>query len=461
MGDPTISQRDLNRIHVLRNVIEGKVSLSEAAQVLGVSYRHAKRLKKAAADGGLSGILHGNRERPPANKTDPVMRERIIGLSDERYSKFNDSHFTEMLLEREGIVISRETVRVIRREAGIKPKQKRRARKHRKRRPRKAAEGMMMLWDGSPHAWFGKDCESCCLMAAMDDATGQALSLFFSEKESSWGYFKLLERIVSRYGIPGSVYQDRHSALVRNDDFMSLEEQFAGRQDPTQVGAALLSLGIEPIVALSPQAKGRIERLFKTLQDRLVACLELEGIKDMGEANIYLEERFMDEYNARFQVEPEDVVSVWRKPATNLDLARVLSFRYEATVGNDNAVRFSGMTIDIPPGKWQRSYAGVRVELRQLLDGSWRVYYKDQVIAEAESTEIAEPIRAKRRRKGVPAAHDSFWVYIGSAPVQVAERVLASRSPDPSSDGGSPAYQAAGRMRRAGPGRTIGATRIA
>ena len=456
-----ISQRDVNRFHVLRNVLEGKVSLSGAAEVLGVGYRHAKRLKRVAADGGLSGILHGNRGRPPANKTDPAVRERIVDLSGEEYSNFNDSHFTEMLRKKEGIGISRETVRIIRREAGIKPKQKRRIRKHHRRRPRKAAEGMMMLWDGSPHAWFGKDREPCCLMAAMDDATGKALSLFFCERESSWGYFKLLESIVKRYGIPGSVYQDRHSALVRNDDFMSLEEQFAGRQDPTQVGAALLALGIEPIVALSPQAKGRIERLFKTLQDRLVASLELEGIKEMDKANIYLKEQFIDEFNARFTVEPQDVVSVWRKPPANLDLVRVLSFRYEATVANDNAIRFSRMTIDIPPGKGGRSYAGLRVELRQLLDGSWRVYHKDEVIAEAESTEIAEPIRARRRRKGVPAAHDSFWVYIGSAPIAVAEKVLAPQKEESSSEGGSPAHLAAGRIRRAGPGRTIGATRIA
>jgi transposase len=456
-----MSQKDMHRFHVLRNVLEGKASLSEAARALGVSYRHAKRLKKASGEGGLAGILHGNRGRAPANKTDPALGEKIVALSSEQYSGFNDSHFTEMLLEREGIAISRETVRRLRREAGIKPKQKRRQRKHHRRRPRKVAEGMMMLWDGSPHRWFGDGAEPCCLMAAMDDATGRILSLFFCDQESSWGYFKLLEAVVANYGIPGSVYQDRHSALVRNDDFMSLEEQFAGRQDPTQVGEALRAFGIKPLVALSPQAKGRVERLFATLQDRLVACLGLEKIKDMEKANAYLEEQFIHAFNGKFAVEPQDVVSLWRKTAQNLDLARVLSFRYEATVGNDNAIRFSGMTIDIPPGKGGRSYAGQRVELRQLLDGSWRVYCNDLVIAVAESTAIAEPIRAKRRRKGVPAAHDSFWVYMGSAPIEVTERVLMQGGVGNAPDGHSPASSAAGRLRRAGPGRTIGATRIA
>jgi len=463
-----ISQKELHRWHVLRIVLEGRITLVEAAGVLGVCYRHAKRLKKSAKEAGLAGIVHGNRGRSPANKTDAAVRERILTLSDERYSDFNDSHFTEMLEEREGVDLSRETIRRIRRDAGIKAKRRRRVRKHQGRRPRKAAEGMMMLWDGSPHAWFGKEVEPCCLMAAMDDATGKALSLFFCRRESSWAYLKLLEGVLSGYGIPGSVYQDRHSALVRNDDFMSLAPQyaglapqFAGRQDPTQVGAALEALGIEPIKALSPQAKGRIEKLFQTLQDRLAAVLRLEGIDDIESANAYLAERFIPDFNARFAVEPEETICAWRKVPRGLDLERILSLRYEATVGNDNAIRFSRMTIDVPPGPGGKSYAGVRAELRQMLDGSWRVYHQDELIAGAEATEIAGPIRAKRRRKGIPAAYDSFWVYIGSAPVEVAAKVLASESGEPSSQGDAPASSAAGRIRRAGPGRTIGATRIA
>ena len=189
--------------------------------------------------------------------------------------------------------------------------------------------------------------------------------------------------------------------------------------------------------------------------------LGLEGIDDIESANAYIAERFLVDFNARFAAEPEETICAWRKVPRGLDLKRVLSFRYEATVANDNAIRFSGMTIDIPPGKGGRSYAGLRAELRQLIDGSWRVYHQDRIIATAEATEIAEPIRAKRRRKGVPAAYDSFWVYIGSAPVEVAEKVLASHPEESSSQGGSPAHLAAGRIRRAGPGRTIVATRIA
>jgi len=276
-------------------------------------------------------------------------------------------------------------------------------------------------------------------MAAMDDATGKVLRLLFTPYEGCWAYLKLLDGVVRNHGIPVSVYQDKHSSLKRNDGFWSIEEQLDGRQYPTQVGAALEALGIGAIFANSPQAKGRIERLFGTLQDRLVAELELEGIKDIEGGNAYIQERFLDDFNARFEEEAADPVSAWRKVG-RLDLDRILSFRYEAVVGNDNAIRYGGMVIDVPPGPSDRGYAGVKAELRQMLDGSWSVYYQDGLIATHEATETAEPILAKRRRKGSRAASDSVWVYMQSAP----HTEPASRS-----------------VRRAGPGGVIGATRIA
>jgi transposase len=412
--------------------------LAEAAKALGVSHRHAKRLK-AKAKQGLDAMAHGNRGRAPSNKTDTSTRAAVLTLSQEKYLSFNDAHFTEQLAEKEGIRLSRETVRAIRREAGIRPKRKRRPKKHHRRRERKPAEGLMVLWDGSPHRWFGKDRPACCLMAAMDDATGKVVGLLFVPYEGCWAYLKLLKGVVSDYGIPVSVYQDKHSSLKRNDDFWSIDEQLEGRQYPTQVGAALEALGIEAIFANSPQAKGRIERLFATLQDRLVAELELEGIKDIEAANAYIHECFLDDFNARFAEESEDHLSAWRKVG-RLDLDRMLSFRYEATVGNDNAIRYGGMIVDVPPGPSGRGYAGVKAELRQMLDGSWRVYYQDRLIAMHEATETAEPILAKRRRKGSRAASDSVWVYMQSAPH---------------------AKPATKSVRRAGPGGLIGATRIA
>lgn len=445
-----ISQRDIHRYHVLHMVLDGKLTLTESAHVLGISYRQAKRLKNDARE-GIEGLLHGNRGKIPWNKTDSDLREQIVALSESKYSAFNDSHFVEMLAKREGIEVSRETARVLRRDEGIKPKQKRRAPKHHKRRPRKAQEGLMMLWDGSPHRWFGRENDPCCAMAAIDDATSKVLGLFFTKCECSCAYLELLERVTKNYGIPASVYQDRHSALKRNDDFWSIDEELAGKQNPTQVGAALEALGIEPIIALTPQAKGRVERLFRTLQDRLVAMLELERIKSIEEANAYIENSFLEEFNSMFAVAAENSEHAWRKVPRGLDMQRILSLRYEATVGNDNAIRFGGMVIDIPPGPSKKSYAGVRAEIRQMLDGSWRVYYQDKLIGSADVTEVAEPIRAKNRRKGVRAAHDSRWVYMASAPVKSDERAGAN----------TPVSTAKGSSRRANPGGVIGATKIA
>lgn len=449
-GGIRINQKELHRYHVLKMVLDGRITLREAGELLGVSYRQAKRLKVNALE-GISGLVHGNRGKAPWNKTSEALRSEIIALSESRYEKFNDCQFTSMLKKNEAINLSDETVRVIRRSEGIKPKQKRRPALHRSRRPRKPQEGMMMLWDGSPHRWFDDKHEPCCAMAAMDDAKSEVLALLLTDHECSWGYFELLRRVVRGYGIPVSVYQDRHSALKRNDDFWSIEEELAGRQEPTQVGAALEKLGIEPITAKSAQAKGRIERLFKTLQDRLVAMLDYEGITSIKEANVYIESTFLPEFNKEFAREALDVQSAWRKVPKGLDLERIISFRYDSTVGNDNAIRFGGMIIDIPPGPNKRSYAGVRAEVRQMLDGSWRVYYKDKLIAQAPASPIAEPIRARHRRKGIRAAYDSTWVYLASAPSKAVEtdsRCNRTTAAHPT-------------VRRAAPGRTIGATRIA
>lgn len=424
---------------MLRMVLEKRLTLRQAAENMGVSYRQAKRLRRSFESDGVVGLIHGNQGRSPANKISDDLRSRVLALSEERYSAFNDTHFTQMLAEREGVFLARETVRRIRREEGIKPKMRRRPRKHHKRRPRKAQEGLMILWDGSPHRWFGPGTQPCCAMAAVDDATSKLVALFFTDAECSWAYLELLRRVIVNYGIPASIYHDRHSSLTRNDDFWSIEEELAGRQDPTQVGAALEALGIKAIPAKTPQAKGRVERSFNTLQDRLCALLDLEGIKDITSANEYAPV-FMDDYNKRFATAAADTQSAWRKPRRDLDIERLLSLKYEAVVGNDNAVRFAGMIIDIPPGPSGRSYAGSRAELRQLLDGGWRVYYQDKLIATAPASEIAEPIRAKSRRKGARAAVESKWVYMASRPAGV---------------------EAGNSLRRAGPGRQIGATRMA
>jgi transposase len=411
-----MSQKERQRYHLLKMVIGGKSTLKETGSLMGVSYRQAKRLKKKLIIEGAKGLIHGNRGRPSPKALSRELVEKILELSLNKYSNFNDTHFTEKLKEKEEIIVGRDTVRRLRRSNGIQPKRRRRAKKHHKRRPRKMQEGMMVLWDGSPHRWFGKDTPPCCLMAAIDDATGRLLEAFFVPYECSFGYLKLLQSMVNTYGIPASIYQDRHSTLHRNDDNWTLEEQLKGEQEPTQVGGALKSLGITPIFALTPQAKGRVERLFGVLQDRLIAEMELWNIKEIAEANIFLKELFINNYNHRFAVKAEIAQPAWRKVSKDVDIERIISFRYHAVVGNDNAVRLGGMVIDIPEGPGQRGYAKAQVEVRQLLDGSWRVYYKNKLITQTDPTSLKEPIRAKPRRKSkVRATSEEHWVYMASA----------------------------------------------
>jgi hypothetical protein len=257
---------------------------------------------------------------------------------------------------------------------------------------------MMIVWDGSRHDWLEGRGPVLCLMGAVDDATSELLpGIHFEKQETAAGYLRVLRAIVEEKGIPLSAYGDQHSALKRNDDHWTLEEELRGEQDPTQVGRALKGLEIERIDALSPQAKGRIERVWGTLQDRLVSELRRADAKTAAEANAVLK-RYLPRHNRRFAMPPAESTPAWRRVRAGLDIGRTCAFHYQATVLNDNTVRLQGQIIDIPPGAGGRGYARKQVEVVQLLDGTWRVYWKNDLIAMAEAT-VVDELRVRRRRK--------------------------------------------------------------
>jgi hypothetical protein len=324
---------------------------------------------------------------------------QVLQLARGRYQGLNDTHLAEKLKEKEKIGLSRPTVRTILRQAGIAAVRKRGVKRHYKRRERKAQEGALLLWDGSPHHWFGEQHDPCNLTVVIDDASGTLLSGVFTAEEDAQSYLICLKEILLDKGIPLSLYMDRHGIFRRNDDHWSLEEQLAGEQTPTQIGQALRELGIKPIFALSPQAKNRVERLFNTLQDRLVQELRLAGITTPEQASAFLKGAFKADFNARFAKPARESQPAWRPLPKGLDVDRVCSFRYEAVVDNDNAVRLAGMILDIPPGPRHRGYAKTRVELRQLLDGRWRVYLKNQLLLETTPPVAQTPLRTLRRRQ--------------------------------------------------------------
>jgi hypothetical protein len=337
----------------------------------------------------------------------------VLKLAAETYVDFNDTHLHEALTEREGIRISRASVRRLRRSHGQPPKRRRRPRQHRRRRAPREHRGEMVQWDGSPHPWIGAGHLHWSLLAAVDDADGRALWALFAPTESAVGYLQLLAGIIRRVGIPLSIYHDQHGALRRNDGHWSLEEQLRGEQDPTQVGAALRDLGIRSILARSAQGKGRIERFFGVAQDRLVAELALRKISTLEDANEYLQNEWLDDFNRRFADQPANPESLFRRPG-RLDLARILSFRYERTVAADNTVKLGDHILQIPPGPRNRSFAQARVDVRQHLDGTWSVYHQDRRLALCPATPLREPWRARiKTPKNRPAkgAHDTVLVY--------------------------------------------------
>jgi len=393
-----VSQRELHRMHVIRLTLEGQESVGRGAKLLGISARQMKRLRRKMKERGVEGLLHGNRGKPPWNKTASEKIKKVIQWARGQYQGLNDTHFTEKLNEKEKIRLSRATVRAILRQAGIGAVRKRGVKRHYKRRERKAQEGALLLWDGSPHRWFGDEGGQWSLMAVIDDATGALLCGVFALEEDAQSYLICLRQILLEKGIPLAIYMDRHGIFRRNDEHWSLQEQLAGEQTPTQVGQALGALGIEPIFALSPQAKGRVERLFNTLQDRLVQELRLAGMNTAEEATRFVNGPFKADFNARFAKPARESQGAWRPLPKGLDVDRICSFRYEATVGNDNAVRLGGMILDIPAGPRRRGYAKARVEVRQLLDGRWRVYYKDELLLETAPPAVQRPLRTSRRR---------------------------------------------------------------
>ena len=339
----------------------------------------------------------------PKHRLSAEQRERIVELRLGQYRGFNNQHFTDKLGEVEQLEVSRAIVRRVLRAAGVAPTQRRRPRVPRRRRARKPAAGMMLLWDGSTHRWLERRGPQLCLMGALDDATSELLpGAHFVAHECAAGYLRMLQAMVQARGRPLSIYMDRHSSLQRNDDHWTAAELARGVQDPTQVGRALQALDIEPIIALSPQAKGRVERLWRTLQDRLTAELRMHHARTLAQANAVLQ-RYIPEHNRRFAVPAAQRTSAWR-PLHQIELERVCSFGYQCRVLNDHTVRLNGVIIDIAPGPQAHSYARAQVEVRQLLDGRWRVYYHDRLIATAASTARGELRALKGRYHWAPPA---------------------------------------------------------
>lgn len=368
-----MSQLPDQRALVLARLLKGKVTREEAALLLGLSGRSIRRLSARLLADGPAALVHGNAGRRPAHAIDPAVAAKVVGFAKNGYAGLNDTHLSELLAEREGICLSRPTVQRILRGAGIASPRTRRAPRHRSRRARRAAEGMLLQLDGSPHHWFGPEGPECSLLGAIDDATSKVVGAVFREQEDAAGYLVVMREVIVAHGVPVAAYSDRHSVFwIKPTAGETLADEQGRERQPTQVGRAFAELSVELIFAGSPQAKGRIERLWNTFQDRLVAELRLEGITDIAGANAFLP-GYLARHNLRFAVPAQDPAAAWRPLPAGLAVDDVCCLKYARHVAGDNTVTHEGAVVQLPPGV-RGSYAHLRVEVRHHLDGSVSVH---------------------------------------------------------------------------------------
>ena len=371
-----MTQKEQTRLQVLNSLMADHMTLEQAATLMGASARHTRRILAAYRRDGAAALAHGNRGRRPANATPDPLATDVVLLARTRYEGVNHTHLSELLREREGIDIGRNTLRKIL-DVGVNSPRRRRPPKHRVRRQRMALEGMLIQIDGSYHRWLGEDGPQFTLLLAVDDATGCVVNALFCEYENTRSYLLLLRDLIQSYGIPLALYADRHGVFKHTPP----SETAAA---PTQFSRAMGELGVELIFARSPQAKGRVERTAGTLQDRLVTELRLARATTIDDANRVLDD-FLPRFNERFGVPSRHAETAYRVLEPGMCLDTVLCLKYRRRVGRDNTVKYRWRTLQLLPDRGRPSYAGSVVDVLEGLDGRLAVQHEGRVVASQEA----------------------------------------------------------------------------
>lgn len=411
-GMVTLSEHEEKRFWVINEVLVGGLTIAEAATALKLSERQVKRLKAAVSKEGLAALAHGNRGRRPVHAIPAEVVEKVRILAQSTYRDSNDTFLSELLAEYEQIMISPSSVRRILRAAGFPSPRKHKPPKTHPRRQRKSQFGMLIQIDGSPHPWFEDRGPSCSLLAAIDDATGQIVAAVFRPTEDFIGYCLLLEQILAHYGIPLTIYSDRHTIFrsPKQDEF-TLEQELAGQTEPrSQFGRILDDLGIEHIPARSPQAKGRIERLWETLQGRLPVLFRIAGIATLEQANDYLK-AYIPKHNQQFAVTPTESTALFRPLPSHLSLAQLLSWKEPRTLNPGHTISWENQTYRvIPPNRGAYISPKASVTVHRHHDGRISVSHNGQIYATEilvklprQSTTIVDPLSEPKSRAHKPA----------------------------------------------------------
>jgi len=386
-----MSLKERDRLAVFRQVEAHQISLSTAADRLSLSYRQARRLWKRYREVGDAGLVHGLRGRASNNGvSSDARRDRAVGLYREHYQGFGPTLAAEQLAARDGLVVDHETLRGWLVSAGLW-KARRQPRRSHRRRPRKACFGELVQLDGSDHHWFGPDHPRCVLMVMIDDATGRVLARFFAAETTS-ASMTILRDWALLHGLPGALYPDRHSIYRRNDKQADEIEHRTGKRPLTRFGEAMVALEVGLICAHSPQAKGRVERANQTFQDRLVKLLGLEGITDMDAANVYLEQRYLADHNAKFAVQAAESEDRHRPvEAGELD-ASLCPVRERRVVDKSGCVSWRGRRLALT-GRDAAPRRRREVVVRERLDGQVELTTLDGRTV-LSSREVVEPAKA-------------------------------------------------------------------
>jgi transposase len=365
-----MSRKERSRLSVLTAVKERELTLVQAAELTGLSYRQIKRVWRRYQDQGDAGLVHRLRGRASPRRIAPDLRARILARLAARYPDFGPTLAAEYLAK-EGLAVDHETVRRWLLAQGRRTIRRRRQ-KHRQWRERKPCFGAMVQLDGSDHDWFEGRRKRAVLMVMVDDATNEVWAQFF-EQETTRASYDVLEAWVRRSGLPQSLYVDRDS-IYRCEGMGSIADQLAGKEPQTQFGRAMEQLGVELILANSPQAKGRVERMNGTLQDRLVKALRLEGISDLSAANQYLSKRFLPDLNRRFQVKAASAADVHRAVPQRLN--ETLSWEHERAVQRDWTVSCANCWYQLDRQHESLNLAGRKIIVRTLRSGAVELVFR-------------------------------------------------------------------------------------
>jgi transposase len=361
-------ERAIKVQEVILRAAAKKITWIQAAEILGVSPRHMRRWKEKYERFGFHALFDGRRGRASPRRVPSATLEEVLGLYRDRYFDLNVKHFHEKLVSEHGLAVSYTWTKGVLQGAGLVKRQPRRG-THRKRRARRPLPGMLLHIDASQHQWF---CDERWhdLIAILDDSTSEVYYAQLVAQESTRTVLAALRQVVEEQGLFCSLYSDRASHFWLTPK----AGEVVDRQALTQVGRAMRELGIQMIAAYSPQARGRSERSFRTWQGRLPQELRLSGITTLEEANRFLEERYVAEFNARFAGAAAEEGTAF-VPCTRTDLDRVFCLQHERAVARDNTVSFARLSLQIERQRWRSTLSGCRVTVYEHLDGTLSLGY--------------------------------------------------------------------------------------